>query len=51
MVDEYSSDIPSASNEEDIVFAVNMPPQEPVDGQALRSTPTKSSSDILPAVN
>ncbi len=33
-----------------MVLAVYMPPQEPVDGQALRSMPSKSSSLILPAM-
>ncbi len=51
MVDEYSSDMPSASNDELIVLAVYMPPHEPEVGQALRSTPSKSSSLMRPAVN
>jgi hypothetical protein len=51
MVDEYISDMPSASNEDDMVLAVYMPPQEPDDGQALRSMPSKSSCDMRPAVN
>ena len=51
IVDEYINDIPNASNDDDMVFAVNMPPHEPVVGQALRSMPSKSSSDIFPAVN
>ena len=42
--------MPSASNDDDIVFAVYMPPHEPTLGQALRSMPSKSSFDILPAV-
>ena len=41
--------IPSASNDDDIVFAVNMPPQAPTEGQAFFSMPMKSSSLILPA--
>src|SRR3954452_17864313 len=41
----------SASNDEDMVLAVNMPPHAPTVGQALRSIPSKSSCDILPAVN
>jgi hypothetical protein len=41
--------MPSASNEEDIVFAVYMPPHAPTDGQAFFSMPMKSSSLILPA--
>ena len=43
--------MPSASNDDDIVFAVYMPPHAPTVGQALRSMPSKSSFDILPAVN
>ena len=49
--EEPSRLMPMASNDEDIVFAVYMPPQAPTDGQAFFSMPTKSSSDILPAVN
>lgn len=51
IVDEYSSDMPSASKEEDMVLAVYMPPQEPDEGQALRSMPSKSSWLMRPAVN
>src|ERR1035437_2269022 len=51
IVDEYSSDMPSASNDEDIVLAVYMPPHEPDDGQACLSIPSKSSCDMRPAVN
>src|SRR4051794_37293249 len=51
IVDEYNSDIPSASNEDDMVFAVYIPPQEPDDGQAFFSMPSKSSCDMRPAVN
>src|SRR5580698_8399136 len=51
IVDEYSSDMPSASNDELIVLAVYIPPHEPVDGQAFFSMPSKSSCDIRPAVN
>jgi hypothetical protein len=43
--------MPSASKALDIVFAVYMPPQAPTLGQALRSMPSKSSCDILPAWN
>jgi len=43
--------MPSASNEEDIVFAVYWPPQAPTDGQAFFSMPSKSSFDILPAAS
>ncbi len=32
--------IPSASNDDDIVFAVYMPPQAPTDGQAFFSMPS-----------
>src|SRR5260370_13728609 len=49
--DEPMRLMPSASNEEDMVFAVYWPPQAPTDGQAFFSIPSKSSSDILPAVN
>jgi hypothetical protein len=34
------SEMPSASNELDIVLAVYMPPHAPTDGHALRSTPS-----------
>ena len=47
--DEPSMLMPSASNELDMVLAVNMPPQAPTDGQAFFSMPIKSSSLILPA--
>ncbi len=43
--------MPSASNDDDIVFAVYWPPHAPTDGQAFFSMPSKSSCDILPAVN
>ena len=33
------------------MFAVYMPPQAPTVGQAFFSMPSKSSFDILPAVN
>ena len=49
--DEPSRLMPSASNDELMVFAVYMPPQAPTLGQAFFSTPTKSGSCILPAVN
>ena len=42
--------MPSASNDEDMVLAVYMPPQAPTDGQAFFSMPRKSSSLILPAL-
>src|SRR5437588_6411892 len=51
IVDEYSNAMPSASNEDDIVLAVYMPPHEPDDGQAFLSIPSKSSCDMRPAVN
>ena len=38
--DEPSRLIPSASNEDDMVLAVYMPPQAPTEGQALRSMPS-----------
>jgi hypothetical protein len=43
--------MPSASNDDDIVLAVYMPPQEPLPGMARRSISQKSSSLILPALN
>jgi len=43
--------MPSASNDELIVFAVYMPPHDPVDGHAFFSIPSKSASDMRPAVN
>src|SRR5438874_12685169 len=48
--DEPSRLMPSASNEDDIVFAVYWPPQAPTEGQAFFSIPSKSACDILPAV-
>src|SRR5882724_7994863 len=48
--DEPMRLMPSASNEDDMVFAVYWPPQAPTDGQAFFSMPSKSSLDILPAV-
>src|ERR1700731_695644 len=51
IVDEYSSDMPSASNDELIVLALYIPPHEPLLGQALRSMPLKSASLMRPAVN
>ena len=50
MVEEYGSDMPSASIEEDIVLAVYMPPQAPTPGSAQRSMQSKSSRSILPPV-
>jgi hypothetical protein len=49
--EEPSRLMPSASNEELMVLAVNMPPQAPTDGQAFFSMPTKSSSCMRPAEN
>src|SRR5689334_13453691 len=43
--------MPSASNEDDMVLAVYIPPHAPTVGHALRSIPSKSSCDILPALN
>ena len=43
--------MPSASNDEDMVLAVYMPPHEPGPGMARRSIWQKSSSLILPAEN
>ena len=51
MVDEYSRLMPSASNEELIVLAVYMPPQDPEPGIQRFSICLKSSSLIRPAVN
>ena len=42
--------MPSASKDELMVLAVYMPPHDPVDGQALRSMPSKSSRLILPGL-
>ena len=49
--EEPSKLIPSASNDDDMVLAVYMPPQAPTLGQAFFSMPTKSSSLIVPARN
>ena len=51
MVDENGRLMPSASNDELIVLAVYMPPQEPLPGMARRSIWQKSSSLMLPALN
>src|SRR5574337_1332594 len=50
IVEEYMSDMPSASKEELIVLAVYMPPHEPLHGQAFSSTPSKSSLLMEPAM-
>ncbi len=50
-VDEYSRLMPSASNDELIVFAVYMPPHEPEPGMQRRSISLKSVSFRRPAVN
>ncbi len=50
MVEEYGSDMPTASIEEDIVLAVYMPPHAPTPGSARRSMQSKSSRSILPPV-
>ena len=42
---------PSASIADDIVLAVNMPPQEPTPGQAWRSTSSNSVLSMRPALN
>src|SRR5215831_20482840 len=47
--EEFSKLMPSASYEDDMVFAVYWPPHAPTDGQAFFSMPSKSSRDILPA--
>ena len=49
MVDEKGKDIPKASNDDDMVLAVYMPPQEPVPGIARISISRKSASLSLPA--
>jgi hypothetical protein len=41
--------MPRASNDEDMVLAVYMPPQAPTEGQAFFSMPTKSAFFIFPA--
>mmetsp|Transcript_20439 Transcript_20439/g.35268 ORF Transcript_20439/g.35268 Transcript_20439/m.35268 type:complete len:228 (+) Transcript_20439:1-684(+) len=46
---EYGTDIPMASIIDDIVFAVNMPPQAPGPGHEFFSTASSSASVILPA--
>ncbi len=51
IVDEWSRLMPSASNDELIVFAVYMPPQEPDPGMQRRSISLKSVSFSRPAVN
>src|ERR1700692_4175781 len=51
IVDEYISDIPSASNDELMVLAVYMPPHEPSDGHAFFSWRSNSSFEIRPAKN
>ena len=49
--EEPSRLMPSASNDDDMVLAVYMPPQAPTLGQAFFSMPSKSSLAILPAAN
>ncbi len=46
---EPGSDMPSASPIEAMVLAVNMPPQAPSPGQALRSIWPSSSSVMTPS--
>ena len=41
--------MPIASNADDIVLAVYMPPQEPAPGMAFRSMASSSSFGSLPA--
>ena len=50
MLEEYGRDIPSASSDELIVFAVYIPPQPPGPGQAWRTTSKRCSSVIWPIV-
>mmetsp|Transcript_19236 Transcript_19236/g.59337 ORF Transcript_19236/g.59337 Transcript_19236/m.59337 type:complete len:219 (-) Transcript_19236:664-1320(-) len=47
-LDEYGSDMPSASMAVAIVLAVYMPPHAPRPGHAFRTTACRSSSEILP---
>src|SRR3989442_8887113 len=47
--EEPSRLMPSASNEEDMVLAGYWPPQEPTEGPAYFSIPSKSSRQILAA--
>ena len=42
--------MPTASTDDDIVFAVYIPPQAPTPGKAFLSMHSKSSCDIFPAV-
>ena len=46
---EPPGEIPSASNAQAIVLAVNWPPQAPAPGLATSSSERRSSSDISPA--
>ena len=46
---EPPGEIPSASNAQAIVLAVNWPPQAPAPGLAWFSRSVRSSSDMLPA--
>ena len=50
IVDVWGRLIPSASIADDMVLAVNMPPQEPAPGHARRSISRSSSSPIFPAL-
>ena len=50
IVEEPGSDMPTASTDEDMVFAVNIPPHAPTPGSAFLSMHSKSSFDIFPAV-
>ncbi len=43
-------EIPSASNAQAIVLAVNWPPHAPAPGEATSSSERRSSSDMLPAL-
>ena len=42
--------MPIASNTDDMVLAVNIPPHDPLPGHARRSTSSSSRSSILPAL-
>ena len=50
IVEDFGKLKPIASIAEDMVFAVNIPPQEPAPGQAFRSTASKRALSILPAL-
>ena len=49
IVEEYGKAMPMASMAEDMVLAVNMPPQEPTPGQEWRSISCNSALSMRPA--